>query len=124
MAKLSGVRVRSADDAFTLRDASGSDVHLPPDRIATAVRGTVSLMPEGLLSALSHDEIRDLLARYLAKHGFRLERIHYYHWHAAPPHLQKTHKDAFWKASLALERKDDWRAMFLCSALVAEIVPV
>ena len=59
---MSGVRARSADDAFVLRDTSGADVRLAPDRIANAVQGKVSLMPEGLLSALSQDEIRDLLA--------------------------------------------------------------
>lgn len=75
-------------------------------------------------------EYTDILARFqnpltlgdnLARHGLRLVRVHYYHWHAGPPHLEKTHKDAFWRASLQLERKDDWRAMFMCSAYVAEI---
>lgn len=75
-------------------------------------------------------EYTDILARFqnpltlgseLTAHGLRLVRIHYYHWHAAPPHLEKTHKEEFWRSSLALERKDDWRAMFLCSAYVAEI---
>ncbi|MHC4429852.1 MAG: hypothetical protein ACYS0D_14825, partial [Planctomycetota bacterium] len=75
-------------------------------------------------------EYTDILARFhnpltlpeeLAGHGLRLVGTEFYHWHAAPPHLEKTHKKAFWEASLKKERTDDWRAMFLCSAFVAVI---
>jgi len=75
-------------------------------------------------------EYSDILARFhnpltlgrdLSGHGLRLINVHYYHWHAAPPHLEKAHKDVFRRLSLAHERKEDWRAMFLCSAYVAEI---
>jgi hypothetical protein len=75
-------------------------------------------------------EYSDILARFhnpltigdtLAAQGLKLNKIHYYHYHAAPPHLEKAHKSEFWEASLKLERTDDWRGMFLCSAFVAEI---
>jgi len=75
-------------------------------------------------------EYTDILARYhnpltlaelVASHGLKLVKIHYYHFHAASPHLEKSHKQQFWQESLKLERSDDWRAMFLCSAYVAEI---
>lgn len=76
-------------------------------------------------------EFSDILARFhnpltlpheISPHGIKINRLHYYHWHAAPPHIEKTHRDEFWAASLKLERSDDWRGMFLCSAFVAEIV--
>jgi SAM-dependent methyltransferase len=74
-------------------------------------------------------EFTDILARFhnpltlgdtAAAHGLKLTNIHYYHYHAAPPHLEKTHKRQFWEESLKLERSNDWRGMFLCSAYVAE----
>jgi len=37
------------------------------------------------------------------------------------PALEKPHKEQFWRASLALERPDDWRGLFMASAFVAEI---
>ncbi len=75
-------------------------------------------------------EFSDILARFhnpltlpteIAPHGIKISRLHYYHWHAAPPHIEKNHRDEFWAASLKLERSGDWRGMFLCSAFVAEI---
>jgi putative heme-binding domain-containing protein len=59
---LTGIRVRSVDETFVLRDAAGTDVRLPTERIARVESGTVSVMPEALLSALNRAEIRDLLA--------------------------------------------------------------
>jgi SAM-dependent methyltransferase len=75
-------------------------------------------------------EYSDILARFhnpltlpseIAPHGLKVNRFRYYHWHAAPPHLEKTHREEFWASSLKLERSDDWRGMFLCSAYVAEL---
>lgn len=76
-------------------------------------------------------EYTDILARFHnpltlpgeleQRHGLKVVGIHYYHFHAAPPHLEKQHKKAFWEASLKMERTGDWRAMFLCSAFIAEI---
>lgn len=59
---LNGVRVRQNDDRFVLRDAGGNEIRLDPSQIETVHRSQVSIMPEGLLTALSREEIRDLLA--------------------------------------------------------------
>lgn len=61
-AVLTGVRVRSLDDSFVLRDASGAETRLRQGEIKSTERATVSIMPDGLLNGLSREEIRDLLA--------------------------------------------------------------
>jgi SAM-dependent methyltransferase len=75
-------------------------------------------------------EYSDILARFhnpltldssLYEYGLRVVTKHFYHYHAAPPSLEKQYKEQFWKASLAMERTNDWRGIFLCSAFVAEI---
>jgi putative heme-binding domain-containing protein len=58
----SGIRVRQPDDSFVLRDASGAETHLRPEQIQSVERMKVSLMPEGLIDALTRSEVRDLLA--------------------------------------------------------------
>ena len=55
-----GVRVPTSDDTVILREASGRETRLPGG--APLERARVSLMPEGLLSALDAGEIRDLFA--------------------------------------------------------------
>jgi putative membrane-bound dehydrogenase-like protein len=60
--ELTGIRVRQPDDSFVLRDAGGGETRLDPRLIKSTERLQVSLMPEGLLAALSREEIRDLLA--------------------------------------------------------------
>jgi putative membrane-bound dehydrogenase-like protein len=60
--ELTGIRARQLDDALVLRDASGAETRLRPEQIHTMERQKLSLMPEGLLAALSREEIRDLLA--------------------------------------------------------------
>jgi putative membrane-bound dehydrogenase-like protein len=60
--ELTGVRVRQPDDSFVLRDAGGGETRLDPRLVKSTERLQVSLMPEGLLAALSREEIRDLLA--------------------------------------------------------------
>ena len=73
----------------------------------------------------------DILARFhnpltladeIKPFGLELANLHYYHFHCAPPHLEKKHKGSFWQASLAMEKADDWRGMFMASAFVAEII--
>ncbi len=60
--RISGVRVRQADDSLVLRDSSGTETRVPDSLGARMERQTLSLMPEGLLQGLSAGEIRDLLA--------------------------------------------------------------
>lgn len=75
-------------------------------------------------------EYSEILARFhnpltlrdeLALHGLALERIHWYHFHAAPPALEREHRVEFWERSLALEDPADWRGTFMASAFVAEL---
>jgi putative heme-binding domain-containing protein len=59
---LTGMRVRTIDDSFVLRDASGAERRVKQNEIETTDRLETSAMPDGLLTALSETEIRDLLA--------------------------------------------------------------
>jgi SAM-dependent methyltransferase len=74
----------------------------------------------------------DILARFhnpltlgseLGTHGFELARLHFYHFHCAPPHFEVSEPRQFRSASLALENPSDWRGYFLASAFVAELRP-
>jgi len=58
--EITGVRVRQADGAFLLRDASGLEHKLQENELEAVQPLKLSLMPEGLLSASSEAEIRDL----------------------------------------------------------------
>jgi SAM-dependent methyltransferase len=75
-------------------------------------------------------EYTDILARFhnplilageVGAMGFELQRIHWYHFHAAPPALERENRVPFWERSLALEDPQDWRGAFLASAFVAEL---
>jgi 2-polyprenyl-3-methyl-5-hydroxy-6-metoxy-1,4-benzoquinol methylase len=55
------------------------------------------------------------------RNGFIDVRIHWYHYHPAPPMLEPALGDAFRRAAFALEHDpSDWRGYFLCSAGVVE----
>jgi putative membrane-bound dehydrogenase-like protein len=60
--ELTGIRVRQPDDSFVLRDAGGSETRLDAGQVQGLERLQLSLMPEGLLAALTQEETRDLLA--------------------------------------------------------------
>jgi 2-polyprenyl-3-methyl-5-hydroxy-6-metoxy-1,4-benzoquinol methylase len=60
------------------------------------------------------------LADLVRSHGFSDIRFHWYNYHAAPPMLSKTLGVDFRTAGIAMEAKDDWRGMFMCSAGVIE----
>jgi putative heme-binding domain-containing protein len=61
---VSGMLVRENATALLIRTPENPDkpVVLTKARVANRVTSTVSLMPEGLLDSLSHDEIANLLA--------------------------------------------------------------
>jgi putative membrane-bound dehydrogenase-like protein len=59
---LTGIQVRQLDGSFVLRQAAGSETRLAPEQIEKVERSEISLMPEGLLTALTKEETRDLLA--------------------------------------------------------------
>lgn len=55
------------------------------------------------------------------RHGFTDARIHWYHYHPAPPLLEPTLGRTFHQAARSLEHdRSDWRGYFLCSAGVIE----
>ena len=59
---LSGVRVRQPNELFVLREAGGAEFRLDSAQIESVRQSQISIMPEGLLSVLNQNEIRDLLA--------------------------------------------------------------
>jgi putative membrane-bound dehydrogenase-like protein len=59
---LTGVRVAQPDDTLVLRDASGAEIRIDRSQTVAVERQKLSLMPEGLLNALSREEIGDLMA--------------------------------------------------------------
>jgi putative heme-binding domain-containing protein len=60
--EFTGIRVRQPDDSFVLRTASGAEIRVLPEQLKSIEQLKLSIMPEGLLAALSRDEIRDLFA--------------------------------------------------------------
>jgi putative heme-binding domain-containing protein len=59
---LGGLIAAQDAEVLMLRDASGAETRLRRDEIAEVRRSEISLMPEGLASALGREELRDLLA--------------------------------------------------------------
>jgi 2-polyprenyl-3-methyl-5-hydroxy-6-metoxy-1,4-benzoquinol methylase len=62
------------------------------------------------------------LTEVVERCGFKEIQIHWYHYHPAPPMLERTLGPAFRKAGMALEHEGSWRGYFLCSAGVIEAV--
>lgn len=56
------------------------------------------------------------------KLGYRDARIHWYHYHPAPPMLEAGLAGAFREAAFALEHESSWRGWFLASAGVVEAI--
>ncbi len=81
-------------------------------------------LPEGSLSysdiqAKFHNpfEVQDLFKRM----GFGATKIHWYHFHPAPPFLEPQMKQQYWLEASRLEYDESWRGYFLCSAFVIEV---
>jgi len=64
------------------------------------------------------------LADLVREHGFRAVRFHWYNYHVTPPMLAGEAGQVFRTAGIAMEPRDDWRGMFLCSAGVIEATKV
>jgi 2-polyprenyl-3-methyl-5-hydroxy-6-metoxy-1,4-benzoquinol methylase len=61
------------------------------------------------------------LVEEFQRNGFVDARIHWYHYHPAPPMLEPAVGEAFRRAASALEHESSgWRGYFLCSAGVVE----
>lgn len=53
--------------------------------------------------------------------GFEDVSVHPFHYHAAPPMLERADPQSFRDDSVALENEpSDWRGLFLCSAFIVE----
>jgi 2-polyprenyl-3-methyl-5-hydroxy-6-metoxy-1,4-benzoquinol methylase len=64
-------------------------------------------------------ELSDLIRR----HGFSDVRLHWYHYHPAPPMLTNAiGATEYRKACFELEHEGSWRGMFLCSAGLIEAI--
>jgi len=64
------------------------------------------------------------LADLVRAHGFRDVRFHWYNYHVTPPMLAGDAGEAFRPAGMAMEPRDDWRGMFLCSSGVIEATKI
>ena len=64
------------------------------------------------------------LADLVRAHGFRDVRFHWYNYHVTPPMLQGEVGAAFREAGIAMETRDDWRGMFMCSSGVIEATKI
>jgi len=52
--------------------------------------------------------------------GMKIEHIHFYHYHALPPIFEKKYPKIFKQKSMEIEKPNDWKGHFLCSAFVVE----
>lgn len=62
------------------------------------------------------------LTEVVERCGFKEVRVHWYHYHPAPPMLEGVLGPAFRNAAMALEHEGSWRGYFLCSAGLIEAV--
>ena len=54
------------------------------------------------------------------KCGFANPKIHWYHYHPAPPMLEGKVGEQYRRSAISLEHENSWRGYFLCSAGVVE----
>lgn len=62
------------------------------------------------------------LVELFQAHGYMKPRIHWYHYHPAPPMLEKEIGDVYRQEAIKLEHEGSWRGYFLCSAGVIEAI--
>jgi len=53
-------------------------------------------------------------------HGFKVDKILFYHYHVMPPIFEDKYPDVFRKLSYNLEKPEDWKGYFMASAYVVE----
>jgi len=92
---------------------------MPPVRTDTSVGGA------GYDAVLSRFHNPLEMAALFEASGMGEARLHWYHYHPAPPYLEGAgiSRDAYRDAAIALEGETSgWRGYFLCSAFVVEAV--
>lgn len=112
-----------------LRDVAGDVRDAVAAELAKRCRLDLPPMREAPGGGPSYDQI---LARYhnpfeltesFARAGFRDVRVHWYHYHPAPPMLESALGPRFNQEARRLEHEaSGWRGYFLCSAGVIEAV--
>ena len=60
------------------------------------------------------------LVELFEKCGYGNCKLHWYHYHPAPPMMQEQLGQAFRDGAIALEHEGSWRGYFLCSAGIVE----
>lgn len=88
---------------------------MPPLR--TTTKGGAAPGYDAILSKF-HNPFE--LVELFEKCGYAKIKIHWYHYHPAPPMLEGQLGAAFRDAAMALEHEGSWRGHFLCSAGVIE----
>lgn len=82
---------------------------LPPPREGIA---------EGYDDVVSRTHNPLVLQHQMRQCGFADVALHHYHYHALPPMFEDRFPEIFRRASLARERGDDWRGLFMASAFM------
>jgi len=52
--------------------------------------------------------------------GLQIDKIHFFHYHIAPPILENVHPKLFRKLGYSIENSNDWRGYFLASSFIVE----
>ncbi len=111
--------LRDIDPAVAQMVAEELETRLAMDQ--PEVRATTGSNAPGYDAILSKFHNPFELVDEFHRNGFVNARIHWYHYHPAPPMLEPALGDAFRRAAFALEHDpSDWRGYFLCSAGVVE----
>ncbi len=106
-----------------LRDAVADELD---QRMATDLPPIRDVTEDGdgpgydLIQANYHNPFE--LTELFEKVGYSGMKIHWYHFHPAPPMLETSIGPAFRKAAMEMEYDQSWRGMFLCSAGVVQAV--
>lgn len=56
--------------------------------------------------------------------GFRVDKIHFYHYHALPPIFAAKYPELFKSMSMKMEDPNNWKGYFMASAFVVEATKI
>lgn len=107
----------------SLRDATAKELDA---RLAMDMPPVRAVTDDGdgpgydLIQANYHNPFE--LLTLFEKVGLVDAKIHWYHFHPAPPMLEAAIGPAFREAAMAMEYDTSWRGMFLCSAGIVQAV--